>query len=340
MNLPIATFRRAGGVVLRLAVGAALLVGLVIAAGPGDLLAQLGTLDLAWLAIAGALYTASLLLRGLRIWVLLKASAPSPGWVNIAACSTLGWSLNNVLPFRIGDIIRLYLVSRHAAAAVPVVLLAFVAERALDVAVLGTVVLGGVTLFGLPGLASGQSFGLYVFGAMILVGVLGALASLWVIRHSGSVRQGPRWLDAASARVTTGLGMLREALWTYFRPGTGSAALALSVGAWVLQGAEYGAFFQAMGITAQPLLFALGFAAFMLTFAVNFVPGQVGTFEALFVAAFAAMGVSDLDSLLAVALVTHVANTLFLSLLGLFSYLKLGMSWSMLRGYFRSPSVA
>ncbi len=324
--------RRVASVVLRLAIGAALLAALVFGANPSRLLAQLQGLKPAWLAVAACLYAASLLLRGLRVWVLVKPMAPHADWMNVAASSTLGWSLNNVLPFRLGDIVRLYLVSQQTGAALAVVLLAFVAERVLDAGLLLVVVLIGVSFLGLPGLAPGQTFGLAIFGLVVLGVLLGIIGLRWLSGYAaGGSGQPSGLLGRVATRVSSVSKMLQEAFLTYFRPGIGSLALALTAGAWILQGLQYATFFHAMGADAPPLLFAAGFSAFMLTFSANFVPGQVGTFEALFVAVFAAMGIADVSSLL--------ANALFLSLLGFLSYLKLDLTWGTLRSYVR-PTVA
>src|SRR3972149_1500816 len=85
---------------VRAGLGIGILVGLLLAVGPPDVWSHLERLNLRWLALAAPLYAASLLVRGLRWHILLRPLHPRRGWLDTTAISTLGWSLNNVLPFR------------------------------------------------------------------------------------------------------------------------------------------------------------------------------------------------------------------------------------------------
>lgn len=299
---------------VRGALGIAVLTGLLIAAGPGEVWAHLGQANPWWLALATPLYAASLLVRGLRWHLLVRPLHPRGGWLDTTATSTLGWSLNNVLPLRLGEIARLYLMSVRGNVRVASLLPSALAERVLDVVCLLGAVATGLFLLGFPALAQVPAPAL-AFSVAALLG-LGLISVLWRL---------------APARIAGMLVDYRRATEATLRGPTVIWAMALTILAWVLQGLQYATFFWALGVQVNLFPLAMGFAAFMLTFAVNFVPGQVGTYEAFFVAVFSAALAADPELLLAIALATHTANALLLSLLGVASYLRLGVGTGILR---------
>ena len=318
---------------VRAALGIGVLVGLLLAVGPSDVWGHLERVNLLWLALAAPLYAASLLVRGVRWHLLLRPLHPRSGWLATTAISTLGWSLNNILPLRLGEIARLHLQSTRGGVSFASLLPSALAERVLDVVVLVGGVATGLLLIGLPAMAPLPAAAL----AASLAGLLGLglLSTVW--------RLAPvRWLRGVRTRLPQRFRPIHTMLTDYgratqatLRGPTLGWALALTLLAWVIQGLEYTTLFLALGAEPPPLLMAVGFAIFMLTFSVNFVPGQVGTYEAFFVAVFSAVQVADPEVLLAVALATHTANFLLLSLLGLLSYLGLGVGSHTLRTAWR-----
>ncbi|MBI2910935.1 MAG: flippase-like domain-containing protein [Chloroflexi bacterium] len=314
---------------VRAGLGIGVLVGLLLAIGLPDVWSHLERLDLRWLALAAPLYAASLLVRGVRWHLLLRPLQPRSGWLDTTAISTLGWSLNNVLPFRLGEIARLHLQSARGGVGFASLLPSALAERVLDVIVLVGIVAAGLLLLGLPVIAPVPATALAASLAVLLS--LALLPFAWRLAPA-------RWMRNIRALLPQRLRPLRTMLADYGRATQATLhgptlvwALALTVLAWTVQGLQYTTLFLALGVEPDPRLMAMGFAIFMLTFAVNFVPGQVGTYEAFFVAVFSALQVADPEVLLAIALATHSANFLFLSLLGLASYLGLGLGHHALR---------
>jgi len=315
-------------VLLRVVIGVALLIALVLGAGPDAVVGHLRRLDLLSLALAAGLYACSLAIRGLRVWVLLQPEHPKGNWGITTCASTLGWSLNNFLPFRLGDLLRIYLLGIRSEVPLASVLLAVVAERLLDVAFLALTTAGGSS----PQLVmSGIGPAL---GGAIVVAIALALALFGLVRGRWRGWAGGRYLPARleplRARAAGFIASAKLAARTHLTGGGLLRLLGLTAAAWAGQFLQYAMFFNAFGIELSPLLLA-GFAAFMLSFAVNFVPGQVGTYEALFVGIFASAGVGAPDLLLAIALATHVVNGALLSLFGAASYLYLGVRHGELR---------
>ena len=94
------------GALARVAVGLGLVAAVVAGAIPQDLLHSLGNIIPTWLGPTFFLYAASLLVRGARWWFLTRPLGAGAHWLDVSSISMLGWSLNNLLPFRIGDAVR------------------------------------------------------------------------------------------------------------------------------------------------------------------------------------------------------------------------------------------
>lgn len=314
--------RRSVSVSLRIVVGLLLLAGLLWGAGSDNVLHHLQRLDPVWIALAALLYGASLAVRGLRLWVLLLPENPRASWGTITCASTLGWSLNNFLPFRLGDLIRLYLIGARAEVSLGSVLIALVAERLLDIAVLVL-----ATAIGSSSHLTGLGGGLVMVAALVVAATMGLFALRLAPRWGRSLFGGrplPGRLAPFADRLARLAGSAQVAARMHLTGWGVVRLLALTLGAWGLQFLQYATFFRAFGIDPDMMLLA-AFAAFMLSFAINFVPGQVGTYEALFVGIFSAAGIGTPDLLLAVGLATHVVNGALLSLFGGISYLFLGV---------------
>ncbi len=322
---------RLGQPALRIPLGAALLTALLMASGPRALWAHFEGVEPYWLGLAVPLYAASLLVRGVRWWLLLQPLSPQGNWLDTTAISTLGWSLNNVLPFRLGEVMRVYLFGLRSHLSIAALLPSAVAERLLDVAVLVGTMGGGLLLLGLSGAGGIEGTGLPTLGAGLFF-LLGVGLALWILPHLrlpsiSSRRRAARLLS----RLFDLFARYQEATRLCLRPSNLARGLGLTALAWALQALQYATFFAAFGAEIHPLQMAVAFALFMLTFAINLVPGQLGTYEAFFVLAFSVFHATDPELLLAIALGTHATNLVLLSLLGVASYLKLGIDRAVLR---------
>ena len=317
------------GALARLAVGLGLLAAVAAVAVPQDLLSGLGEIDPAWVGPTFFLYAASLLLRGVRWWFLMRSLGAGAHWLDVSCISTLGWSLNNLLPLRLGDAVRPCLLSVRTGLSLPSVLPSLVAERLLDVSLLTGVLAAGLLVT--PAGAGALTAVSLPFGkpGLWIALAAGAGCAAVALRHCGSsLWKGHLGSVFAHWKTVTGAGR------ALMCPGALSGALGLTLAGWALQAAQYYVWFRAFDVAPPVDAFALGFAAFMLSFAINIIPGQLGSYELLFVGAFSAVQVADPPQLVVVALAAHVSNMLFLSILGLLSYAQLGFrgeAWGQVR---------
>jgi uncharacterized protein (TIRG00374 family) len=101
---------RLAKIVLGVAVSAALLVYLFWSVDPRDVAARLGQTHWGFLAASVVLNLASVWIRGWR-WYYLFPPGSRPS--HLFSALMIGYMGNNVLPLRAGEIVRVYVASRH-----------------------------------------------------------------------------------------------------------------------------------------------------------------------------------------------------------------------------------
>lgn len=236
---------------------------------------------------------------------------------------TEGYLLNNLLPFRLGEVARALLLSQKASLPFWEVLSTIVIERILDLAMAV-----GLILITLPFVVGASWAGEAAFGAgsLVVVGlvVLYMLARNreWAIRLYEKL--GARWpilLRIGGGRVTaflTGLSVLTAGT-LFFK------AIAWSFTNWLVALAQYYILMLAFFPHAKLLwaAFALGVAA--LGIAAPSSPGALGVLELSIVGALALFGLNS-STALAYAIVSHVFNYLSNGLLGSYALARDGES--------------
>jgi len=238
-----------------------------------------------------------------------------------------GYLLNNILPFRLGEIGRAFLIGQKAHLDFWQVIPSILIERALDLAFAV-----GIFLSALP----------FVIGvtwakqAAIAIGII-VLTGLGVIYILARNRQRVLgWIDQVGERVVLvkklagrrvvaffdGLEILTEI--RLFLRALGWEALN-----WLVAVLQYYLFLRAFFPAPSLLwvLFALGVGA--LGIAAPSSPGAIGVFEAVLVGALVVFGV-DASSALAFALSVHFTSYIITSLIGGYGLYKDGESLSSL----------
>ena len=297
--------------VVSFGISAGLLVAVLRAIDPSRVAAALATADWRLLPIAIVLFFAALLIRSAR-WGLLLPQQSVPTSTLFRAL-VVGFTANNVLPMRMGEVARVYLLGRWADVPYGSTLASLVAERILDGLSLALLLLVSLRL--LPSPAPG-----YLLGAGALAGAgfcLGGLLVAVAAWRSDAILAVTRWATRPLPRRLAGLA---ERLATSF---TGELAflrgahrlgsiMGLSVLAWCL---ELGLFYVLMvGFrlpASLPLAFLVGSAANFATL-VPSSPGYVGTFDGALIKVLTDSAGVPIDPGLAGAYALVVHATLFL----------------------------
>ncbi len=286
------------GILLGLGVSAAALAIAVGWSGWGPLRSALQQANYLFLLPACIVYLSAMAARGLAWRVILGGRASL--WRVLAALNQ-GYLLNNLLPWRLGEIGRAVLLGRRPGLNPPMVLSSIVVERLYDM------VLAVGLLLAMAPVAFRSSWApqAALLGGAAVVAAMALL--LWITRRPESflllVSRLPggrgRWEGMARA-VQDGLMTLRDARQML----TGFGWMALS---WGLAALEYWLVLCAF-VPGAPVTWALlTLCVTLLGVAIPSAPGYLGVFEASAMAALALFGVGG-GLALGYALVLHALH--------------------------------
>jgi uncharacterized protein (TIRG00374 family) len=287
--------RRWLGLLLGLAVSSLALVLVLQWAGWAPLRGALQSVQPVYLLLGLVVFLLSMMAR-VACWRLLIARPV--GFARVLAALNEGYLLNNVLPWRMGELGRAILLGRQPGLSAPLVLSTIVIERLYDM-----ILAVGLMLVLLP-LVSGAAWAAraaWIGGAAVAV----ALACVWfALRRPEAVEgivgrlPGPR---QAWRRLW---GSFRDGLAVLRTPRRMLLSFAWMVLSWALAILEYWLVLRSVLPAVEALWAAFMLAATLLGVAVPSLPGYVGVFEAAGVAALSVFGVPA-DHGLAAALVLH-----------------------------------
>jgi glycosyltransferase 2 family protein len=231
----------------------------------GELRLPSGREAIGWMVLGVIVYLCSFLVRGLRWKVLLNEVGVRPPLHETTGLLTVGYAANTLLPARAGDAVRVFLMAQRTEAGASLMVSTLIAERLLDVIVLGSAFVVTSLIF-----AGGLPAGNRALIAVVLLGIaaIGLAVVAWAIR-SDHVPAGVR-------------GILRDASLAV-RQLRGSRHLAqvasLTALAWLFEGLVYLIAGKAAGIPLH-----LGNAIYILSTAAIFTmipsgPGFAGTMD-------------------------------------------------------------
>jgi glycosyltransferase 2 family protein len=305
---------------LRPAAGAALGVGFALLLARGVDWADVGQLLAG--ASPGALMLgvtalgAGMLVRITRWWWMLRAFDPALPLASCARPFLVSLALNNTLPLRAGDVVRIFGFGRVLRAPAARVLGTVMLERLLDLMVLllffGLAVVGAAGVFPRGFLVAAAGAG--VVGGTALLLLIGAPAMVARALESLVRLVGTRWprlrpVQPLARQLVDALGLLAD--------GRRSAALlALSLTAWMLEGLVFVASAAALDIVHPWPAPWLALAAATLSTLLPGTPGYVGTFDYFATLGLVAYGVNG-NAAAAVAVLVHVLLWLPVTVTGL-----------------------
>jgi glycosyltransferase 2 family protein len=310
------------GFVLRAALGAAISVGAVwVLLRSVDVGAAIDVLRRANLAFVGLMVVTVLLdvaARGARWRSLLAPIRPLP-YRRVLGYTYVGYLANNVLPARLGELVRSHALGEGEGLSRPTVLGTVVVERIVDTVIVVALAAASVVVLGVGGVASTA----VVLGAIFVgVLVLGLVVAVTSHRLPGADRvtvlaeRVPRLLDLGRR--------LRDGLAVVGRPAAVGQAVVLSLVAWSASIATFIVAGAALGVTLTPAQGALLSSGVALATIVPSGPGYLGTFELTAVGIATQFGVHP-DAAFALALLAHAMILAITSVGGAVAALRLGV---------------
>lgn len=278
------------------------------------------------MVIAVGLATLSFPLRVPRWKLLLRQDDGEP--VENAAlwhAITIGFAGNNVLPFRLGEVVRIGTVARLGRVPFSAALSSVAIERVLD----GLMVLGllgaGFVLADLP-VDSAIASKATLIGVVFLVALVAAFAMAWRpslplgiaarLLPAGRVRDG---VTGILGRVLHGLGALRD-------PRRAAPVFGWTLLLWIVNAAGFWFAFKAFGIEVPFAGALIVQGMLVIGIALPSSPGYVGVFEAgIWFPLESFFGIPK-EVGFACALTFHVLSFIPITLLGAWSLVRTGLS--------------
>lgn len=231
--------------------------------------------QLAALAGAVVLYAINTGIRAERWHALLRQAGAQPRRADTYALTVIGYAVNNVLPARAGDAVRMFLIAPRAATSRRTAVGTLLAERLLDVAVVVTLFI----LVGYAALGAVSRGDLGVLGLATVIGVLGLIAAFIVLRRNERALRFVRPVLASTLELRRGRH--------------GPAMLAVTILIWWVESLVWMATGAAVGLEMNPLeaLYLVGLASVFALIPSG--PAYVGTQDAAAVVGVKAVGGSN-----------------------------------------------
>jgi glycosyltransferase 2 family protein len=273
--------------------------------------------DLRWILLVAVFVMADLLTRALR-WQRLVAPIGHVGYPAMLAYLLIGYLANNVLPARLGELVRSHYLGDREGLSRTTTLGTVVVERVVDFVVVVAIAAAAILVLSVRGIVANAVLVGIAFAALLAAAIAIGIAAHRLPgaeRIADIANRWPRLVDVA--------GKLRGGLAVAGRPRTLGEALGLSLLAWGATVLAFAAAGQAVGIEltiGQASLLAAGVA---LVTAIPAGPANLGTFELAAVEIAKAVGVPQHQAF-AIALLVHAAILAITSAGGLLALARLG----------------
>jgi uncharacterized protein (TIRG00374 family) len=292
----------------------------------------IGRVGVPWVlaSVAGALL--GLVVRAFR-WRFLLAGGDGTGSWSLVSATFIGIMANNLLPARLGEVVRAWVLARREGAPVPTVLASIVVERLLDVT--AALALMGLALAVSPDLGGSAAGRIKQVGIVVLLVVLAGLAVLvgaviFRARLLARLELGTAGSDRPWAR--RGLEMGRNFLegFCVLRGASQILVVAgLSLLVWVVAIASFHAMAQGFHLGLTPAQTTLVFVIVLFGVAIPSAPGFVGTFHGFAVAGLAMVAGAEATQAAAYATLLHGSHWLAINTVGIACLLSdRSLTWS------------
>lgn len=280
--------------------------------------------DLEWLAVGVLLLAVGTAAKASR-WRLLFGAAGAVRWVDLLSAMLIGFLVNTVLPARLGEVARVYLVSRHAQVEPAHTVSTIVVERVLDVLTLLIFLAVVMLLLPLPSFVRQSALTLGL-GSLLVFGVMIGLAlradhglSLFAIPLGLLPDRYRSWLTYQLEKALSGLGVLCN-LRVHL------AAWGWSVLIWGLMAGTTLAVMRAFSLPVPAATAVLLVSVLNLGMIIPSSPGYLGVYHFLAVQTLEPFGVPS-STALSFAVILHLLNFGSLSLGGLVCLAREGLQF-------------
>ncbi len=308
---------RAVRILLGLAVSTALLYLVLRNVSLAELLSHLGRTHWGWLVLSAAFNLVMVGVRGIR-WGLFFHPI-SLARLPLVSATAIGYMANNLLPLRVGELVRGYLAARSAGLSFWTAMATLAAERVLDALSLLLLLAGVVLAVEVPLWLKTGALTLLALD-LLAMGILILLARGWDPLNRLIMR-----IPRLGTTVKRWLGLFAVGLQS-LRPGPHlGPLLGWTVLIWILNAGAVWAAIRSVGL-ALPASASLTVLAFTgIAVSLPSAPGYVGTVQFFIVKALAIYAVTGAEAV-SFSLLFHAASYVPMTLLGWVLLLAQGVS--------------
>jgi uncharacterized protein (TIRG00374 family) len=307
--------------ILQAIVGIAVsVVAIVLVLGSVDVsrtIDVLGGASPAWVLAVAAFIVVDVLFRAVR-WQRLLEPIRHVAYRPVLAYLLVGYLANNVLPARLGELVRSHYLGDREGMSRTTTLGTVVVERVVDTAVVVAIAAFAILVLNVRGVVTNAVLIGAAIVAMLAVGLAIGIAAHRLPGAEWIARRAARW-----PRIGELVGKLRSGLAVAGRPRTLFEALGLSVVAWAATLLAFAAAGQAVGLELRIGEAALLSSGVALASAIPSGPGYLGTYELAAVKIAEALGLPT-DEAFAIAIIVHAAILVVTSLGGAVALSRLG----------------
>ena len=275
------------------------------------------TADFGWIGLMALFIATDLAVRAIR-WQRLVAPIGHVSYPAMLAYLLVGYLANNVLPARIGELVRSHYLGDREGLSRTTTLGTVVVERVVDFVVVVAIASAAILVLSVRGIVASAVLVGIAFAGLLAVGVAVGIAAHRLPGAERAAAIAARW-----PRLQDAVAKLRDGLAVAGKPRTLAEALLFSVVAWGATVLSFAAAGQAIGVElsiGQASLLAAGVA---LATAIPAGPANLGTFELAGVEIGKAVGVPAHEAF-AIALLVHAAILVITSVGGLVALSRLG----------------
>lgn len=290
----------------------------------GQLWATIQRVEVGWLLLAAAVYFVATYIKTWRWYYLLRPVKDVPPG-RLFPLVVMGYMGNNIYPFRIGEVVRAYLLRRREDAPIPATLTTILVERVFDgVTMLAFIFVALLFVeFDAPGIRSGILVLTVLF--MAALGFFFGLALRPALARRLYTAVLTRLAPAALGERLIGLAdNLMDGLATLRSPRALALTFATSLLGWVVEASTYWIVLRAFPFEASFFIVLLMVGLSNLATILPTTPGYVGTFHGVIVLVLQAFAVAQLDAA-AYAVVMHGVIWLPVTLAGFAYLVRMGL---------------
>lgn len=290
-----------------------------------EVMAHVRTAKSGPMLLATLLATATFVLRIFRWQLLLRGDDGrrlpiGPLWHAIA----MGFMANNVLPLRMGEVVRTFAAAKLTHTRFTSVLASIAVERLFDALTVGTLLAIGLFT---ANLSEAAVAGFNIRGIVTVTGILsvgGLVAGALVVAYPLFAERVVRAIVRAPKLADKLVGFIegiRHGLSVLSSPARVAGVVGWSLAIWMASAVSFYVMFRAFGITVDLSGALLMQGLIMFGIALPSTPGYVGAFELPIIAVLTLYAV-DKSLAAAYALTYHVVTFIPITLLGAWSVMR------------------